>query len=90
MLVPVSIPVRVVEEWCPPDVITWEFDAVFRRTSEGGVVFNVSPVTKVTVQKQNKRYTPGCALVGGVLPKGCVLSHASYTQPVIFNFQVNS
>ena len=40
MLVPVSIPVRVVDERCPPGVITSEFDAVFRRTSQGGVVFN--------------------------------------------------
>ena len=32
---PVSIPVRVADEWCPPGVTTLEFDAVFRRTSDG-------------------------------------------------------
>ena len=46
MLVPVSIQVFVVDEWCSPGVITLEFDAVFRSTSEGGVVFNVPPVIK--------------------------------------------
>ena len=46
MLVPASIPVRVVDEWHPPGVITLEFDAVFRHTSGGGVVFNVPPVIK--------------------------------------------
>ena len=46
MLVPASIPVRVVDEWHPPGVITLEFDAAFRHTSGGGVVFNVPPVIK--------------------------------------------
>ena len=54
MLVPVSTPVRVVDVWCPPGVITFEFDAVVRRTFEGGVVFNVPPVIK-RLQSRNMK-----------------------------------
>lgn len=44
-------------------MIALEFDDVFMRISEGGVVFNVPPVIKVTVEKQNKMYIPSGVLL---------------------------
>lgn len=49
MLVPVSIPVQVVGEWCPPGVITLEFDAVFRRASGGWCGIQRIPGDKYSV-----------------------------------------
>ena len=55
-------------------MIILDFDAVFRRTSVGGVVCNVPPVIRAMVEKRTKKYTryniyiyiTGCAYVGGV------------------------
>ena len=75
----VSKLVRFVGEWYPQEgVIILEFDTVFRRTSVGGVVFNIPPYLsrgcgiqrtpgdKATVEKRNKKHITGCACEGGL------------------------
>ena len=52
-------------------VLILEFNVVFRRTSVG-VWHSTYPIDKVTVEKRPKKYTTGCAHVGGgVINGGC-------------------
>ena len=46
-----------------------------------------TPGDKVTVEKHTKKYTPGSALVGGVLFKGGVLSSLLYDTVRIYAFE---
>lgn len=52
------------EPYPPGGVETFEFDAVSRSTSVGGVVFN-APCRKVTVGDKSTQNFNGCAHVGG-------------------------
>ena len=67
----VSVPVRVVGDWnLPEGLINVGFDTDFRRTSVGGVVFNVRLVMKWRSKNKTKIYHRVHSCRGGVVSKG--------------------
>ena len=80
---PVSILVRVVDKWCPPRVITVEFDVVYRRVfPKGGVLFKCTPVIK-RLSKNKKKLFPRVCSCGGACCSWGVCYHPCYT--VVFS-----
>ena len=69
--------VRVLGEWCPQGVILWSL-IYFRRASEGGGVFNVPPVIKVTDEKKMKKMYPRVCFRRACYSRG-VCYHPCYT-----------